>query len=164
MDLNPWLKSDLFQEVMLLGSIVPNNYFMFFMFQKALWVWVRFLHSINMDITVFGFPHEHFSGSFCFSMKEWVNLVYPMGNWVREVPFCLILLGSGFLSFKMGCMKYSLWVFSFHSCCHFFISIWLILGFRSVYGILEFVLGIMLSADLVIESALWFFWIFLPAG
>ena len=37
-----------------------------------------------------------------FSLKEWVNLQWPINSWFRVVPSLLVLLGSSFLSFMRG--------------------------------------------------------------
>ena len=94
---------------------------------------VSFVHSIKMYFIVYWFPHGHFGGDSSFRMKEWVNLVCPMRSRARVVSSLLVLLGSSFLSFKMGCtLKRLLWGFFSHNCCHFFVSICLIFGLRSM--------------------------------
>ena len=78
-----------------------------------------------------------------------------MHSWARMVSSLLVLLGSSFLSFKMGCTwKSLLWEFFSHNCCHFFVTICLIFGLRSVYGIFDFLSSIILRAALANESAL----------
>ena len=52
-----------------------------------------------------------------------------------------------------------MWGFSSHNCCDFLVTICLILGLRSVYGVLMFLSGVMLIASLANESALSLPWI-----
>ena len=83
-----------------------------------------------------------------------------MCNRVRVVSFLLVLLGSSFLSFKMGWIwKSLLWGFSSHNCYHFLVTICLILGLRSVYGVLMFLSWVMLIAASANESVLSLSWI-----
>ena len=121
---------------------------------------ISLVHSIKMCFIVYWFPHGHLGEDSSFRMKEWVNLVCPMCCRARVVSSLLVLSGSSFLSFKMGCIWKSLWwgVFS-HNCCHFFVIICLIFGLRSVYGIFDFLSGTILRAVLANESALLFPWI-----
>ena len=135
------------------GSIFPNSSFMLLTLSNFLRVWVRFVHSIKICFTVYWFPQEHLGGS-SFRMKEWVSLVWPMHSWARAVSSILVFRSS-FLSFRMGCILSSLlWVFWSHSCYHFFVNICLILCFKSVCCIFEFLSGTMLSVVLASESAL----------
>ena len=67
-----------------------------------------------MGFTVYGVPHEHFSGGSCFSMKKWVNLMWPMYSQIKLVSSLLVLLGSGFLLE---------WVVFDKACCGYFNSI-----------------------------------------
>ena len=123
-------------------------------------VWLSFVHSIKMCLIECWFPHGHFGGGSSLRMKEWVNWVCPMRSRVKLVSSLLLLLGSSFLSFKMECIWQSLlWGFSSHNCCHFLFTICLILGLRSVYGILMFLSGVMLIAALANEPALSLPWI-----
>ena len=94
-------------------------------------MWLSFVHSIKMCLIEYWFPHGHFGGGSFLSMKESVSLVCPMRSRVRVVSSLLVLLGSSFLSFKIGCIwKSLLWGFSSHNCCHFLVTICLILGLR----------------------------------
>ena len=79
----------------------------------------------------------------------------------RVVSSLMVLLGSSFLSFKMGSSWKCLWWSGGfpHNCCHFLVIICLIFGFRSVYGIFDFLSGTILRAALTNESALSFPWI-----
>ena len=102
-------------------------------------MWLSFVHSIKMCLIEYWFPHGHFMGGSSLIMKEWVSRVCLMRSRVRVVSSLLVLLGSSFLSFKMGCIwKSFLWGFSSHNCCHFLVTICLILGLRSVFGVLIF--------------------------
>ena len=74
----------------------------------------------------------------CFSMKEWVSLVWPMHN--QDIMTCSLLdfLRVGLHSLKACWIwKSLLLVLLFHCCCHFTWRSLLILGFRSAYGILN---------------------------
>ena len=65
-------------------------------------------------------------------------------------------LDAGLHSPKMGWIwKSFLWMLLLHCCCHFVWRNLLIVGFRSVYGILD-LLGVRSKADLAAESALLF--------
>ena len=88
-------------------------------------------------------------------MKEWNDLVWPIRSRFKVVSFLLISLGSDFLSLRWVVFESLLWMFPCHYCCYLLVSIWLIFGFRSVYGILEFLPVTMSSEDLANESALW---------
>ena len=108
---------------------------------------VSFVHSIKMCFIMYWFPHRNLGGGSSFRMKEWVNLVCPMRSRVRVVSSLLILLGSIFLSFEMGCTcKSLLWGFFSHNCCHFFVITCLNFGLRSVEGIFNSLSGIILRA------------------
>ena len=123
---------------------------------------VSFVHSIKMCFIVYWFPHWHLGGGLSFRMKEWINLVCPMHNRARVVSSLLVLFGSSFLSFKIGCTwKSLLWGFFSHNRWHFFVIICLIFSLRSVYGILKknFLLGTILRAASAHESTLLFPWI-----
>ena len=123
-------------------------------------MWFSFVHSIKMCLIEYWFPHGHFGEGSSLRMKEWVSRVCPMRVQVRVVSSLLVLLGSSLLSFKMGCIwKSLLWGFSSHNCCHFLVTICLIFGLRSVYGVLMFLSGVMLIAALANESALSLPWI-----
>ena len=118
---------------------------------------VSFVHLIKMCFIMYWFLHEHLGGGSSFRMKEWINLVCPMHIWARVVSSLLVLLGSRFLSFKMGCTwKSLLRGFFSHNCCHFFVIICLIFSLRSVYGIFDFLSGTILRATLANESTLSF--------
>ena len=93
-------------------------------------------------------------------MKEWVSRVCPMRSQVREISSLPVLLGSSFLSFKIGCIwKSLLWGISSHNCRHFLVTICWIFGLKSEYGVLMFLSGVMLIATLANESALSLPWI-----
>ena len=92
----------------------------------------------------------------CFSMKEWVSIVWPMHN--QDIMTCSLLdfLKAGLHSPKVGWIwKSLLWVLLFQCCCHFLWRNLLILGFRSVYWILN-LSGVSSKADLTAKSALSF--------
>ena len=123
-------------------------------------MWLSFVHSIKMFLIEYWFPYGHFGEGSSLRMKNWVSWVCPMRSRVRVVSSLLVLLGSSFLSFKIGCIwKSLLWGFSSHNCCQFLVTICLILGLRSVYGVLMFLSGVMLIAALANESALSLPWI-----
>ena len=144
--------------IMFLRTIFENSSFMLFALQNYFLVWLSFVHSIKIYLIEYWFPHGHFGGGSSLRMKEWASWVCPIRSRVRVVSSLLVLLGSSFFSFKMGCIwKSLLWGFSSHNCCHFLVTICLILGLRSVYGVLMFLSGVMLTAALANESAL--FWI-----
>ena len=89
----------------------------------------------------------------CFTMKEGVNLVCN-----RDIMTCSLLdfLKAGLHSIKVvSIWKSLLWMLLFQHYCHFVWRSLLILGFRSVYGILNSA-GVRSKADLVAESALSF--------
>ena len=76
-------------------------------------MWLGFVHSIKMGFIEYWFPHWHFEGGSSLRIKEWVSWVCPMRSRVRVVSSLLVLLGSSFLSFKIGCIwKSLLWGFS----------------------------------------------------
>ena len=128
-------------------------------------MWLSFVHSIKMCFIEYWFPRGHFRGGSSLRMKEWVSWVCPMHSRARVVSSLLVLLGSSFLSFKMGCIwKSLLWGFSFHNCYHFLITVCLIFGLRSVYGVLMFLLGVILIAALANELALSLSWILIWLG
>ena len=105
-------------------------------------MWFSFVHSIKMCLIEYWFPHGHFVDGSSLRMKEWVIWVCPIRSRVRIVSSLLVLLGFNFLSFKIGCIwKSLLWGFSSHNCCHFLVTICLIFGLRSVYGVLMFFIG-----------------------
>ena len=74
------------------------------------------------------------------------------------------VLGSSFLSFKMGCIWKSLLCRESHNCFHFFVVICLIFGLRSIYSIFDFLSGTILRAALANESASLFPWISIWIG
>ena len=96
----------------------------------------KVLHSIRMCLTVQVVWHCG-CGS-CFKMKEWVGLVWPIHN--RYITTCSLLdfLDDSLHSPKVGWIwKSLLWMLLLHCCCHFVWRNLLIVGFRSVYGILD---------------------------
>ena len=99
---------------------------------------------------------KHCGCSSWFKMKEWVSLVWPICN--RDITTCSLLdfLDAGLHSPKVGWIwKSLLWMLLLHCCCHFVWRNLLIVGFRSVYGILD-LSGVRSKADLAAESALSF--------
>ena len=100
--------------------------------------------------------YENCGWGSCFSMKEWVSLGWPIHN--RDITTCSLLdfLNAGLHSPKVGWVwKSLLWMLLLHCCCHFVWKNLLIVGFRSVYGILD-LLGVRSKADLAAEFALSF--------
>ena len=88
-------------------------------------------------------------------MKEWISLVWPICN--RDITTCSLLnfFDAGLHFPKVGCIwKSLLWMLLLHCCCHFVWRNLLIVGFRSVYGILD-LSGFRSKADLAAESALY---------
>ena len=87
--------------------------------------------------------------------NEWVSLVWPIRN--RDITTCsLDFLDAGLHSPKVGWIwKSLLSMLLLHCCCHFVWRNLSIVGFRSVYGILD-LLGVRSKADLAAESALSF--------
>ena len=92
----------------------------------------------------------------CFSMKEWVSLVWKIRNW--DIMTCSLL------DFRKACFHFSkmgwiwkslLWMLLFLRCCYFVWRNLLILGFRSVYGILK-LSGVRSKVDFSAESILSF--------
>ena len=88
-------------------------------------------------------------------MKEWVSLVWPIRN--RDITTVILdFLDAGLHSPKVGWIwKSLLWMLLLHCCCHFVWKNLLIVGFRSVYGILD-LSGVRSKADLAAMSALSF--------
>ena len=117
----------------------------------------KVLHSIRMCSTVqVVWQVKHCGCGSYFKMKEWVSLVWPIRN--RDITTCSLLdfLDAGLHSPKVGWIwKSLLWMLLLHCCCHFVWRNLLIVGFRSVYGILD-LLGVRSKADLAAESALSF--------
>ena len=96
---------------------------------------VKALHSMRMCLTVqVVWQVRHCGCGFCFSMKEWVSLVWPMHN--QDIMTCSLLdfLKAGLHSPKVGWIwKRLLWMLMSHRCCHFVWRNLLIVGFKSVY-------------------------------
>ena len=115
------------------------------------------LHSIRMCLTVqVVWQVEHCGYGFCFKMKAWVSLVWSIRN--RDITTCSLLdfLDAGRHSPKVGWIwKSLLWMLLLHFCCHFVWRNLLVVGFRSVYGILD-LSGVRSMADLAAVSALSF--------
>ena len=115
------------------------------------------LHSIRLCLSVQVVWQFKYCGcGSCFSMEEWVSLVWPMRN--RDITTCSLLdcLKAGLHSPKVGwILKSLLWMFMSHRCCHFVWRNLLIVGFKSVNG-MEITLGLRSKADLAVESALSF--------
>ena len=88
-----------------------NSSFMLFALKFSL-VWLSFVHSIKICFIEYWFLHGHFGGGSSLRKKEWVSRVYPMCSRIRVASSLLVLLGSSFLSFKIGCIgKSLLWRF-----------------------------------------------------
>ena len=117
----------------------------------------KVLHSIRMCLTMqVVWQVEHCGCGSCFKMKEWVSLVWPIRN--RDITTCSLFdfLDAGLHSPKVGWIwKSLLWMLLLHCCCHFVWRNLLIVGFRSVYGILD-LSDVRSKADLAAESALSF--------
>ena len=115
----------------------------------------KVLHSIRMCLTVqVVWQVKHCGCGSCFSMKEWVSLVWSMRN--QDITTCSLLdfLKAGLYSPKVGWIWKSLsWMFVSHCCCHFVWRNLLIVSFKSVYG-MERTSGFRSTADLPAESAL----------
>ena len=115
------------------------------------------LHSIRMCLTVHVVRQVKYCGcSSCCSIKAWVSLVWPMHN--QDITTCSLLdfLKAGLHSPKVGwTWKSLLWMFRSHDCCHFVWRKWLIVCFKSVYG-MKRTSGLRSKADLTAESALSF--------
>ena len=80
-------------------------------------MWLSFVHFIKMCLI----EYWHFGGGSSLRMKEWDSRMCPLRSRIRVVSSLLVLLGSSFLSFKMGCIwENLLWGFSSRNCCHFF--------------------------------------------
>ena len=117
----------------------------------------KVLHSIRMCLTVqVVWQVKHCGCGSCFKMKEWVSLVWPIRN--QDITTCSLLdfLDAGLHSPKVGWIwKSLLCMLLLHCCCHFVWRNLLIVGFRSVYGILD-LSGVRSKADWAVESALSF--------
>ena len=115
------------------------------------------LHSMRMCLTVQVIRQVKHSGcGSCFKMKKWVSLVWPIHNRDISTYSLLDFLDAGLHSPKVGWIsKSSLWMLLLHCCWHFVWRNLLIVGFRSVYGVLD-LSGVRSMADLATESALSF--------
>ena len=117
----------------------------------------KVIHSIRMCWTVqVVWQVIHCGCGSCFKMKEWVSLVWPIRN--RDITNCSLLdfLDASVQSPKVDWIwKSLLWMLLLHYCCHFVWRNLLIVGFRSVYGMLD-LSGVRSKADLSAESALSF--------
>ena len=60
-------------------------YCIFVEFGKVLLIREKSLRSVNICFFVNGFPHKHFGGGSCFSMKEQVNLQWLIRRQFRVV-------------------------------------------------------------------------------
>ena len=65
-----WLEVDFFQEV---DDVI--GIFHVFLHCRKFFEFGQGFYIPSMCFTVYGFPHEHFCGSFCLSMKEWYERV-----------------------------------------------------------------------------------------
>ena len=115
------------------------------------------LHSTRTCLIVQGIWHvKHCGCCSCFSIKEWVSLVWSMRN--QDIMTCSFpdFLKAGLHSPKAGWIwKSLLWMLSFQLYCHFVWRSLLTLGFRSVYGILN-LSGVKSKAGLGAKSVLSF--------
>ena len=118
---------------------------------------VRAPHTTSTCLMVYGVWHvKHCGGCFCWSIKEWLRLVWLVCN--RDIMTCSFLdfRKAGLHSPKVGFIwKSFLLILFFQHCCHFVRNNLLIWGFKSVYRI-EILSGIRSKADLTAESALSF--------
>ena len=107
---------------------------------------VKSLHSMRMCLMVWGIWHvKHCGCCSCFSMKESKSC---MTNAQPRYNDLFSFLKAGLHSPKVGWIwKSLLWMLLFQCCCHFSWRNLLILGFNSVYGILN-LSGIISKADL----------------
>ena len=114
----------------------------------------RALHSLRMCLTVQGDLYVKHCCCSCFSLKEWA--LYDQCA-IGLLWLVLILIFRGFISIlpKWAGSESLLWMLIFQRCCHFALRSLLILGFRSVYGILK-LLGVRSKADFATASALSF--------
>ena len=142
-----------------LSSILTflNRLVKLFTLKNRFLITVNVLHSTRMCLTVqVVWQVKHCGCGSFFKMKEWVSLVWPIRN--RDITICSLLdfLDAGLHSPKVGWIWKSLfWMLFLHCCYH---SVWrnlLIVGFRSVCGILD-LSGVRSKADLAAEFALSF--------
>ena len=135
----------------------PNNSVKLVTLKNRFLMTAKALHSIRMCLTVqVVWQVKHCGCGFCFSMKAWVSLVWPMRN--RDITTCSFLdaLKADLHSPKVGWIwKSLLLMFMSHRCCHFLWRNLLITNFKSVYG-MEIALGLRSKADLATESTLSF--------
>ena len=117
----------------------------------------KVLHSIRICLTLqVVWQVKHYGCGSCFKMKEWVSLVWPIRNRVITTCSLLDFLDAGLHFPKVGWIwKSLLRMLLLHCCCHFVWRNLLIVGFGSVYGILD-LSGVRSKADLAAESALSF--------
>ena len=102
------------------------------------------------NIRVQGVWHvKHCGCCSCLSINEGVSLVWPICN--QDIMTCF--RQAGLNSLKVGFFWKSLLWMLFQHCCQFVWRNLLILGFRSVYGILN-LSGVRSKADLEVESTL----------
>ena len=97
------------------------------------------LHSIRMCLTVqVIWQVKHCGCGSRFKMKEWVSLVWPIRNRDITTRSLLDFLDAG-LHFpkRVWIWKSLLWMLLLHCCCHFMWRNLLIVGFMSIYGILD---------------------------
>ena len=111
----------------------------------------KVLHSIRMCLTVqVVWQVKHCGCGSCFKMKERVSLVWPIRN--RDITTCFLdFLDASLHSPKEGWIwKSLLWMLLLHCCCHFVWRNLLIVGFRSVYKILD-LSSVRSKADLLLS-------------
>ena len=134
-----------------------NRLVKLFTLKNRFLITAKVLHSIKMCLTVqLVWQVKHYGCGSCFKMKELVSLVWPIRN--LDITTCSLLdfLYAGLHSPKVGWIwKSLLWMLLLHCCCHFVWRNLLIVGFRSVYGILD-LSGVRSKADLAAESTLSF--------
>ena len=117
-----------------------NRYLKRFTLKNCFLMRTKALHSMRTFLKVQGVWHVKYCGCCsCFRMKEWVSLVWLMGNRDIMTSSFLDFLKAGLRSPKVGWIwKNLLRVFLFQCSCHFAWRSLLIWGFRSVYSILNF--------------------------
>ena len=131
-----------------------NRLVKLFTLKKHFLITAKVLHSIRMCLTMqIVWQVKHCGCGSCFKMKEWVSLVWPICNQDITTRSLLDFIDAGLHSPKVGWIwKSLLWMLLLHCCCHFVWRNLLIVGFRSVYGILD-LSGVRSKADLAAESA-----------
>ena len=83
----------------------PNRSVKIFTLKNSFLITAKVMHSIRMCLTVQGvWQVKHCGCGFCFKMKEWVSLVWPIRN--RDITTCSLLdfLDAGLISPEVGCI------------------------------------------------------------